>query len=60
MCRLQLDKFDLQLGALRRELLQQLVLLSQFDCELICLHVEGGGLQLALDKCLLNRAVLDA
>ena len=43
---LQLHHLDLQLGALSRELLQELILLGEFNAELVSLHVKRGRLQL--------------
>lgn len=58
--RLRLHQLNLQLGALDREFLDNRVLIGDFDRELICLHIEGGRLQLSFDQLLLNRPVLDA
>ena len=56
----QLHNFNLQLSALGRELLEQFVLLREFDRQLVGLHIQSGCLQFGFDQLLLDFAVLNA
>ena len=60
MLRLSLHQLNLKLRYLSRELLEQLILLTELDGQLIGLHIKCRSLQLRLDQLLFDRPVRES
>ena len=60
MLSLGLHELNLKLGALSRELFEELILLAKLYGELICFHVECRCLKLRLNELLFDLTILNA